>query len=309
MFEILKSKNMRYLNNTLSILGLAMLLGLAACGDDDAAPELLDLVANAGPSQTVEVEDLVTLDGSASSDPEGETFTYNWEFTTVPSGSVATLDGAETASPTFTPDVAGEYMVQLSIATLARQSMATVVVTASEPVYVTEDQMGRPAINTVFNFFGDAAAKNGYNMTLPSEGSTNADAFKGILDALQTYIGLDPVAYRNIFAAVPGAEPFGTNAGLAGALAVDVINCNKAFATSYGPADLANPIPFGNVLNGRALGDDVIDVTLLLTFAGIFVDPNDPAQQNALVPGLSSDNVQSNDVSFLSEFPYLAAPH
>ena len=56
--------------------------------------------ANAGPDQTVDEGDLVTLDGSGSTDPESETLTYSW---TAPAG--VTLSDPNTANPTFTaPD-------------------------------------------------------------------------------------------------------------------------------------------------------------------------------------------------------------
>jgi hypothetical protein len=59
--------------------------------------------ANAGADQTVDENTLVTLDGSASSDPDGEAVTHNW---TQVSGPSVTLSGANTANPTFTaPDV------------------------------------------------------------------------------------------------------------------------------------------------------------------------------------------------------------
>jgi len=53
------------------------------------------------------------------------------------------------------------------------------------------------------------------------------------------------------------------------------------------------------ILTGRALSDDVIDVSLLLVFGGPMGDEN---------PGLTSDGVPSNDVAFSSSFPYLAGP-
>ena len=57
----------------------------------DTAP-----TADAGPDQTVDEGDLVTLAGSGT-DPEGETLTFNW---TAPAG--VTLSDPTSASPTFT---------------------------------------------------------------------------------------------------------------------------------------------------------------------------------------------------------------
>jgi hypothetical protein len=57
--------------------------------------------ANAGPDQSVEKNTLVTLDGSASSDPDGNTLIYKW---TAPAG--ITLSSASAQKPTFTaPDI------------------------------------------------------------------------------------------------------------------------------------------------------------------------------------------------------------
>ena len=72
-------------------------------------------VANAGPDQNVDVDDLVTLTGAGSSDANGNPLTYAWTLTTVPEGSTATLTGATTVSPTFTADLAGTYVASLVV--------------------------------------------------------------------------------------------------------------------------------------------------------------------------------------------------
>lgn len=67
-------------------------------------------VANAGVAQNVVAGNIVTLDGSASSDANGDTLTYAWVLTTKPAGSSATLSSSTSAKPTFNADVAGTYV-------------------------------------------------------------------------------------------------------------------------------------------------------------------------------------------------------
>ncbi len=141
--------------------------------------------------------------------------------------------------------------------------------------YVQKDQMARPAINTVFVASG--APKDTFNTTTPSAmGSAYQSSFEARL------LALNPGYTTNLL---------GLNATqFTGVLATDVLNVAKS-----GPTSFYNGT---QVLTGRALADDVIDVELILIFGG----PD--ATQN---PGLTSDHVDANDKPFLSTFPYLAS--
>lgn len=72
-------------------------------------------VANAGPDQTTHVTSLVQMDGTGSTDQDGDPLTYRWAFVSQPAGSTATLSNANTAQPSFTVDKAGSYVVQLTV--------------------------------------------------------------------------------------------------------------------------------------------------------------------------------------------------
>jgi hypothetical protein len=72
-------------------------------------------VAKAGPDQTVAVGATVTLDGSQSSDVDGDALLFLWSFTQIPSGSLATLSDPTAVHPTFVVDKPGTYMVQLVV--------------------------------------------------------------------------------------------------------------------------------------------------------------------------------------------------
>ncbi|NRD19691.1 DUF4331 family protein [Winogradskyella eckloniae] len=145
--------------------------------------------------------------------------------------------------------------------------------------YIQEDQMGRPAVNTVFVSSG---TKDAFNTTVPSE---QGAAFQSMFQA--NLEGLSP-AYN---------EPTDANAltltsaQFTGLLATDVLNVSLDGTTTFYDGT--------NVLTGRALADDVITVELLLIFGGEDFSEN---------PGLSNDNVDANDKAFLSSFPYLASP-
>jgi hypothetical protein len=117
----------------------------------------------------------------------------------------------------------------------------TLVPMMMQPDHLTQaDQMGRPAINTVFNHGPD---KNIFNVTQPSaqrnaataEGPTFLEEFTSELEALGGYSAVDALAIAEI-------------------LLPDVLTFDYSSAAGF--------------LNGRRLQDDVIDIELNLVTNG-----------------------------------------
>lgn len=84
-------------------------------------------VAKPGADQAVAIAAVVTLDGSASSDPSLRPLTFAWTLER-PAASSATLSSASVAKPTFTADVTGLYRAQLTVTAGGLSSQATVTV-------------------------------------------------------------------------------------------------------------------------------------------------------------------------------------
>ncbi len=98
-------------------------------------------IANAGPSQTVNVGQTVQLDGSGSFDPSGLPLTYKW-ILTAPAGSTAKLSDSTAEKPTFTADVEGQYTASLTVNDgIATSVPASAVITAIKGLMECGDLM------------------------------------------------------------------------------------------------------------------------------------------------------------------------
>ena len=110
--------------------------------------------------------------------------------------------------------------------------------------FVQKDQMGRPAVNTVFV---SSSSKDEFNTTIPSQQSA----------MFQTNL----IALSPAFANSGDKNALGQDAAaFTGLLATDVLNVSLDGTTTFYDGT--------NVLTGRALADDVITVDLLLIFGG-----------------------------------------
>ena len=105
---------------------------LSACGgsseETNSAP-----IANAGPNQSVIAgSTVITLDGSRSIDPNGDSVRFAWTLTGTPQGSSAALSDPASAKPTFVVDQPGSYVASLVVNDGALNSnAASVTVTAA----------------------------------------------------------------------------------------------------------------------------------------------------------------------------------
>lgn len=88
-------------------------------------------VANAGNDQHVNVGGIATLDGSGSTDRDGDPLTYVWAMLSEPDGSSAALTDTTIVNPSFTVDKAGEYIVGLVVSDGLAESLADTVVVST----------------------------------------------------------------------------------------------------------------------------------------------------------------------------------
>jgi hypothetical protein len=149
--------------------------------------------------------------------------------------------------------------------------------------WVKADQMGRPAINTVFNTFivdpAPGAAKNLFNTTLPSNQPT-ADGGRFRTNIIQTLTAINGYLGTTAF----GCTDY--DAVTAGVIA-DILLPDLLTYDTTDDADFS-------ALNGRALADDVIDFELGLTTNGCVTSDGENADAHT---------------DYLSVFPYLGVPH
>ena len=132
-------------------------------GSLDSAPDTVTIttensrpVASAGPDQTAPIDATVLLDGTGSSDADGDPLAYQWSLLTVPDGSESILHGADTDTASLIPDRAGLYIAQLIVNDGALQSdpdTATVEVwVPNRPPFITSAPVTAATAGTPYSY-------------------------------------------------------------------------------------------------------------------------------------------------------------
>ena len=160
-------------------------------------------VANAGPDQIgVPVSSIVTLDGSASSDADGHALTFHWSLSR-PVGSGAVLDNPTAVSPTFSADVAGDYVAQLIVndgfSDSAPDTALVQVVAAALPVVsiaTTDGSASEAGPDTgTFTLSRTGATTNALTVFFGISGSaTNGIDYESIVSSAVIPVGQSSVA-------------------------------------------------------------------------------------------------------------------
>ncbi len=177
-----------YRATRLSALLAAVLVVIVSCesdgprppGDDDQPPANTPPVANAGPDQTRFIGDEVQLDGTASTDVDGDLLSYFWAFTTRPAGSSATLSDPNDPMPRFSIDTNGDFELELIVSDGQAESdpdRVAISVSNSQPVADAGPDQTLPA---------------GSQAMLDGSGSSDPDA--------------DPLTYQWTILARPGTS-------------------------------------------------------------------------------------------------------
>ena len=199
--------------------------------------------------------------------------------------------------------------------------------TVSEQISVVS-RLGNPLVNEVLM---PLDAKNVFNSSEPAfDEANNVDEYiinpgnsqgpAALVPLLNGITGCTPENGRSDLALVfLTGIPAGVVPGFDGNMDTQRTGNphSEMLRLNYNIPPSASPSPLGilggdvaGFPNGRRVGDDVIDVALKGAAGGVLqaLGAIDPADCN-VAPLDLSDNVDTNDVPYLSEFPYLGTPH
>lgn len=222
-------------------------------------------VADAGPERNVATNTVVRLDGTASSDPDGDNLSFAWEFTQRPEGSAASLNDPSSPQPEFVPDLDGTYAVELVVTDRPGQDIQS----ESEPdtVMVTATTMNSAPVADAGE---DQNVATGDIVSLDGSASSDTDG--------------DPLTYQWTLTDKPSDS---------GAVLSEPTDAGPSFT-----ADLEGEYTFELVVSDGEDESNPDSVTITATFVN--VAPNaDAGEDRTIFTGqdLTLDGSDSNDAN------------
>lgn len=250
-----------YLNVTLVMF---LLIAMVGCGEketitiiekNNTAP-----VANAGPPQSHLAGTTVYLNGSGSTDQNGDSLSYAWKMEVSPAGSTATLANENMVNPSFFADRGGTYVISLIVNDDTSNSLpayATVLVTDQNTVPIA-------------NAGADQDVNTNTLVSLSATGSYDGDG--------------DPLTYLWTM----GSKPVGSSASLAN---------SSALVTTF-TADIAGVYTISLIVNDGHNSSLVDTVTVTASFVNAAPVANGGPDQNIMAGAtVSLDGVGSTDAN------------
>jgi hypothetical protein len=207
--------------------------GGSSGGSSVSLPTNAAPMTDAGPDQVLASGSAVALDGSGSSDPDGDSLTFTWTLTSMPTGSTAVLNDAASAQPTFTADLSGDYVISLVVSDGQASGFSdTVTVTA-------ETQNPAPVAD-------EGAVQNVLTGSLVTlDGSASFDPNGDQITYAWSFVSVPPgssATLSDVTSVTPNFMPDLSGAYIA-SLVVNDGTTNSTAATVTVTATIANPAP------------------------------------------------------------------
>ena len=124
--------------------------------------------ANPGTGGTYLIGASITLDGTGSFDPDGGVNAYRWRIAQRPMHSTAVIANESAATTAFTPDVAGQYIAELTVIDDAGENDVGVVsLYVIGPMIVVNAGVDQSvSVPTTVQLSGSMTAEPGFTITL-----------------------------------------------------------------------------------------------------------------------------------------------
>jgi len=242
-------------------------------------------VANAGQDMSTIVGTTINLDGSNSSDPDGDALLFAWSITESPDGSTAALQDADQQTASITPDLAGSYKIQLIVNDGALDSESVeITITVAIPNTVPIAKAGPDQIvkiNELVTLNGSESVDDDKDQI------TYAWSFVSAIDTNSQNINTDDLL-QNLAADNPSPNFTPVVAGLY--ILQLIVNDGKIDSDPNTVEITVEPVPAPVVQITSPADGAVIDFPQTITFTGSADDPNEGTLTGSALVWSDSNN-------------------